>query len=187
MMITSSKTQAKHKVSSRASIRTSVILATVAITGTLLVAGTKAASIVTADALHLTSPTPAIPEAALFAMTIPGEPNKNQVLEIKPTESAFMSIATMNADVPLANWEGAGWKIGSAIGAAEAVPPDCALHSRRGIPRQLYAACPGPLTVSIPKASADFVYVVLTGSNNQIARVLRTGTLYNPDTSGLIP
>jgi hypothetical protein len=187
-MKTSSRLHVENSSLPRTSIQVCVVLLTMALAGTALAAHAIAASAVTADAVQLPDPTPTMPANALFAMTLPGEPNENQVLEIKPTESAFLSVATMNADIPLVPWKAAGWTVGKVIGEADAVPPDCALHSRLGTTHQVYAACQGPLKVSIPQGGGDFIYyVVFTGANNRIARVLRTGSLYNPDTSGLIP
>ena len=167
--------------------RAALTVAMVAIAGATLLAGAKAAALVAANPLPQLAPKSDGSADAQLAMTIPSQPGKTEVLEIKPDESAFLSVATMHAEVPTADWAAAGWGFGHLIAQADPVPPDCALHARRGIARQVYAACPGPRRISIPPAGGDFVYVVFTGNDRQVTRVLRTGALYNPDTTGLIP
>lgn len=129
----------------------------------------------------------AAPEEASFFMTSPFDPTGNQPLEIQATETAFMSIAMIDRDVPIENWQTLGWITGNLLGGSDAVPHDCALHARQGIARQLYAACQGPLKISVPHEGGDFVYIVFTDTNNRVARVFQTGSLYKPDTTGLVP
>ena len=93
----------------------------------------------------------------------------------------------MDSDIPVGNWQNLGWTMGGTLTESDSVPKDCALHARETVTRQLYAACPGPNQVSIPHEGGDFVYIVFTDGQNHIARVLQTGNLYNPDTTGLIP
>ena len=139
------------------------------------------------DSSHQTVPSKATPEDASFFMTVPFEPTGSQTLEIKQTETAFLSIAMVKQDIPVQNWQKLGWTMGDTIGESSSVPRDCALHARDTVNRQLYAACTGLLNVSIPHDGGDFVYIVFTDTDNHIGRVLQTGTLYNPDTTGLIP
>ncbi len=127
------------------------------------------------------------PEDASFFMTVPFAPSGSQTLEIKADETAFMSIASMTQDIPIENWQSLGWNVGTELGESDKVPKDCVLHARTAIAHQLYAACPGPGQLTVPHVGGDFVYIVFTDSNDRIARVLQTGNLYNPDTTGLIP
>ena len=120
-------------------------------------------------------------------MTLPFEPTGNQLLEIQPVEIAFMSIASVNTDLPLESWTQLGWTMGYTLGESDKVPQDCALHFRIGVAHQVYAACSGPAKVAIPHEGGDFVYIVFTDTHNRIARVMQTGSKYNPDTTGLIP
>lgn len=129
----------------------------------------------------------AAPERASFFMTIPLNPTGNQMLEIRPVETAFISIATMGADLPLEIWTTLGWSLGNTLGESDKVPQDCALHFRISMDHQAYAACSGPAEVVIPHAGGDFVYIVFTDTNNRVARVMQTGSQYNPDATGLIP
>ncbi len=127
------------------------------------------------------------PENASFFMTVPFDPTRNRFLEIRPVETALISVASVNADLPLTSWTKLGWALGFTLGESDEVPEDCALHFRIGVARQVYAACPGPATVAIPDEGGDFVYIVFTDTHNRIARVMQTGSKYNPDTTGLIP
>jgi hypothetical protein len=129
----------------------------------------------------------ATPKDPSFFMTIPFNPTGKQVLEIRPVETAFMSIATMEADLPLESWTDLGWAMGKTLGQTDKVPQDCALHFRVGMDHQIYAACSGPAEVAIPHEGGDFVYIVFTDTNNRIARVMQAGSQYNPDATGLIP
>ncbi len=61
------------------------------------------------------------------------------------------------------------------------------LHPRQGVPHQLFARCPGSTAITVPAKGADFMYLVLFGNNRVVRKTLQTGTLYNPDTTGLIP
>ena len=167
--------------------RAALTVVMVAIAGATFLARTKAAALVTANPLPPLASKSGGSADAHLAMTIPSQPGETEVLEIKPDESAFVSVATMHAEVPVADWAAAGWSVGPVIAEADPVPLDCALHARRGIARQVVAACPGQRRIAIPPAGGDFVYVVFTGSDKQVTRVLRTGALYNPDTTGLIP
>jgi hypothetical protein len=153
----------------------------------LMVALMRATTIVAAAISHQRKAAQAAPENAMFSAIIPQEPAANQAMTIQPTESAFISVATLKTEVPLRDWEALGWKVGNAIGDTEAVPSDCALHARRGVARQVYAVCQGPVNVSIPQGGGDFIYVVFTGSNHRILRMFRAGALYNPDSARLIP
>jgi hypothetical protein len=132
-------------------------------------------------------PPQANPENNSFFMTVPFDPADNRYLEIRPVETALISIASVNADLPLQSWTKLGWVIGCTLGESDTVPEDCALHFRIGIARQVYAACAGPATVAVPDGGGDFVYIVFTDTHNRIARVVQTGSKYNPDTTGLIP
>ncbi len=127
------------------------------------------------------------PENASFFMTVPFDPTRNRFLEIGPVETALISIASVNADLPLESWTKLGWALGFTLGESDKVPEDCALHFRIGVARQVYAACSGPATMAIPDDGGDFVYIVFTDTHNRIARVMQTGSKYNPDTTGLIP
>jgi hypothetical protein len=129
----------------------------------------------------------ATPVDASFFMTVPFDPKSNQALEVKAVETAFVSIARMGKAIALANWEQVGWAIGATLGESDTVPHDCALHSRQGVANQMYAACDGPHKIAVPYDGGDFVYIVFTDDDNRVARVLQTGNLYNPDTTGLIP
>ncbi len=120
-------------------------------------------------------------------MTVPFDPILNRFLEIQPVETALISIASVKADLPLASWTKLGWTLGFTLGESDKVPEDCALHFRAGVASQVYAACSGPATVAIPAEGGDFVYIVFTDTHNRIARVMQTGSKYNPDTTGLIP
>jgi hypothetical protein len=153
----------------------------------LMVVLMRATTIVAAAISHQMKAAQAANENAVFSAIIPQEPAANQAMTIQPTESAFISVATLKTEVPLGDWEALGWKIGNAISDTDAVPSDCALHARRGVAHQVYAVCQGPVSVSIPQRSGDFIYVVFTASNHKILRMFRTGVLYNPDTTGLIP
>jgi hypothetical protein len=136
------------------------------------------------QASPLVKPTP---EDASFFAAIPFSPDGNQVLETKPVEVAFLSIAAMDAELPLDNWTQLGWTVGGLLDESERVPQDCALHYRNGVNRQAYAVCAGPAKVSIPHDGGDFVYIVFTDADNRIARVMQSGAKYNPDSTGLIP
>ncbi len=120
-------------------------------------------------------------------MTVPFDPARNRFLEIRPVETALISIASVNADLPLESWTKLGWAMGVTLGESDNIPEDCALHFRIGVAHQVYAACSGPATVAIPDEGGDFVYIVFTDPHNRIARVVQTGSKYNPDTTGLIP
>lgn len=124
---------------------------------------------------------------AAFFMTVPIDTTASQTLEIKAVETAYLSIAAVDADLPLANWTKLGWKVGQPLDATEDIPQDCALHFRTGIAQQAYATCIGPAKVGIPQQGGDFVYMVFTDTNHQIARIMQTGDKYNPDITGLIP
>ena len=89
---------------------------------------------------------------------------------IESGETAYLSIANAVDQVVLARWQDAGWKLGNTIGLDDAVPTDCALHSRAGADTQVYAACSGPLTVAIPPDGADIVYVTLIIGNDDEVR-----------------
>ncbi len=128
----------------------------------------------------------ATPVDASFFMTVPFDPKSNQALDVKAFETAFLSIARMGQDIAIANWQEAGWAIGNPLGESDVVPHDCALHTRQGVDHQVYAACEGPYKLAVPYDGGDFVYIVFTDGNNRVARVLQTGSLYNPDTMGLI-
>ena len=122
---------------------------------------------------------------ALFFQTIPAA-GGNQMLQVGIDERASISIASMQGDVPEAIWTNAGWQIGAELKATEEVPQDCVLHPRQGIAHQLYAQCPGGATLMIPNNGADFIYVVLHDAQRAATRILQVGSLYNPDTTGLI-
>ena len=132
-------------------------------------------------------PSQANPENASFFITVPFDPARNRFLEIRPVETALISIASLNADLPLESWTKLGWTVGFTLGESDKVPEDCALHFRIGVAHQVYAACSGPATVAIPDEGGDFVYIVFTDTHNRIARVMQTGSKYNPDATGLIP
>ena len=120
-------------------------------------------------------------------MTVPFDPEVNRFVEIKADETAHVSIATTETDLPLENWLAQGWTLGDPLAAYDDIPADCALHFRTGQPRQVYAVCAGPATVAMPTEGGDFVYVVFTNNDNRIARIIQTGAKYNPDATGLIP
>lgn len=148
-------------------------------------ANTNVAANVNVNAnVNAPQPTPA---DASFFMTVPFDPAGNQTIDVFSSETAFMSVAALNTAVPVENWMSTGWAVGTSLGESDMVPLDCALHTRQGVERQIYAACPGPGKISIPHEAGDFVYIVFTDAANQIARVVQTGALYNPDTTGLIP
>jgi hypothetical protein len=153
---------------------------------------TSLASLPPSQALSPTAPlansaTKAQPNDMSFFLTVPFDPAGNQVLTIKSIETAFMSIASTDTELPVESWTQLGWAMGNTLGEADQVPPDCALHFRTGLARQAYAACSGPAEVAIPHEGGDFVYIVFTDNNNRIARVVQTGGKYNPDATGLIP
>jgi hypothetical protein len=88
---------------------------------------------------------------------------------IESAEVAYLSIANATDTIVLSRWQSAGWKLGSTIGVEDAVPTDCALHAREGADTQVYAACVGPMTVSIPPNGADIIYVTLIiGQDDQV-------------------
>jgi hypothetical protein len=122
----------------------------------------------------------------LFFSQLPATGN-TIVVQIAADEQAAISVASMNTDVPLDTWTDAGWQMGCELDLTEAVPDDCVLHSRQGVPHQLFARCPGSVAVTVPVKGADFVYLVLFGKNRAVRKTLQAGTLYNPDTTGLIP
>jgi len=64
-------------------------------------------------------------------MTVPFAPSGNQVLEVKPDETAFMSVASMDRDIPLGNWQTLGWVVGNSIGESDMIPKDCASMPER--------------------------------------------------------
>jgi hypothetical protein len=88
---------------------------------------------------------------------------------IESAEVAYLSIANATAKIDLSDWQKVGWKLGNTLGTEDAVPTDCALHIREGADTQVYAACIGPITVSILPDSADIIYVTLIiGQDDQV-------------------
>ncbi len=130
-------------------------------------------------------PIPAAPDGLFFSQ-LPVADN-NVEIQIAADEQAAISAASMNANVPLDTWTDAGWQTGRELDLTEAVPDDCVLHPRQGVPHQLFAQCPGSTAITVPAKGADFVYLILFGNNRVVRKTLQTGTLYNPDTTGLIP
>jgi hypothetical protein len=92
-----------------------------------------------------------------------------RLVTIESTEVAYLSIANATKNIDLPGWQKAGWKLGNTLGAEDAVPTDCALHTREGADTQVYAACIGPMTVSLLPDSADIIYVTLIiGQDDQV-------------------
>jgi hypothetical protein len=130
--------------------------------------------------------TPALAPDAQFFSTIPST-GELQAMYIPADEQALITAASLNSNVPDVLWTRAGWQLGSAIGASDDVPLDCALHRRQSVARQLYALCSGGQTITVPNGGADFIYVVLFGRQHELKKLLQAGRLYNPDATGLIP
>ncbi len=107
------------------------------------------------------------------------EPTPNlRELPIDNQEIAYVAIANATQQIDRAKWQAAGWVWGNAIGAQDAVPPDCALHIRQGKNTQVYAACTGPRQLIVPRDGADFIYVTLImGQDNQV----RSSNVIAPD------
>jgi len=101
-----------------------------------------------------------------------------RLVTIESTEVAYFSIANATEKIDLPGWQKAGWKLGNTLGVEDAVPTDCALHIREGADTQVYAACIGPLTVSILPDNADIIYVTLIiGQDDQV----RSANVIAPD------
>jgi hypothetical protein len=154
--------------------------------GLMMVSACSPASPVTAEE-QTNWPDQANPQDSSFFMSVPFNPTGDQLLEIKPQEIAFLSIATVEAKLPLAHWTNLGWMMGANLSQSDPVPQDCLLHYRAGVTGQAYAACVGPITLSIPQEGGDFVYVVFTDTNNRIVRIMQTGVKYRPSTARLTP
>ena len=109
------------------------------------------------------SNSPAVAQAAQLVST--SEPRQ---LIIEDREDVYISVANATEQVRLEDWLAAGWTVGKALGAEEDVPHDCVLHTREGLRLQIFARCPGPRQVAVPRDAADFVYVLyLMGKVNQ--------------------
>jgi hypothetical protein len=101
-----------------------------------------------------------------------------RLVTIESAEVAYLSIANATEKIDLSDWQKAGWKLGNTLGAEDAVPTDCALHIREGADTQVYAACIGPMTVSILPDNADIIYVTLIiGKDDQV----RSAKVIAPD------
>ena len=90
---------------------------------------------------------------------------------VEKGEVAYIATAVVNSDFPTADWTKAGWAITNKIGASDAVPQDCQLHAREGVAGQLFAACPGPAQLSVPRAGADFIYIALMFGKNSADKI----------------
>ena len=90
---------------------------------------------------------------------------------VEKGEVAYIATAVVNSDFPAADWTKAGWVITNKIGASDAVPQDCQLHAREGVAGQLFAACPGPAQLSVPRAGADFIYIALMFGKNSSDKI----------------
>jgi hypothetical protein len=100
-----------------------------------------------------------------------------RLVTIESAEVAYLSIANATEKIDLPGWQKAGWKLGNTLGAEDPVPTDCALHIREGADTQAYAACVGPMTLSILPDSADIIYVTLIiGQDDQVRAASVIGT-----------
>ena len=68
----------------------------------------------------------ALPPAAAQSTQLTSTPEARQMV-IKDQEDVYVAVANTNEPIRLSDWLAAGWTMGQALDAKEAVPHDCAL------------------------------------------------------------
>ena len=114
--------------------------------------------------------------AAVAQSTPPTSGSEIRQMVIEDQEVIYITVSNANEPIKLEDWFAAGWTLGAKLGANSAIPRDCALHAREGVSLQVFATCPGPRQIAVPRTAADFVYIVFIFGKNGETQVERITT-----------